>query len=169
MSDFTPGLLTPEIPVIIINVSDRRIGDTIIKQRAIYLGLSENANPNTPGVVVNTEVRMYAADATAPDGYGPELTGEGFYPRPVPLVGNNDYLIDLTTGQVLAERRRQPKNGLPPHTEAEWQAEIRTFPQPCMLQGTQFAYARTYEQFNITDLVTRHMELANMPPFNRYA
>ncbi len=100
---------------------------------------------------------MYAADG---EGYGPELVGRGFAPYKVPLEADNNCLVEVATGAVLA--RRDGAN------QADWQATIDSFPQDTMLQGDYFEYLREHVDVRIGDLIRLHITQADAAP-SRFA
>ena len=65
MDTYTP---TP----IVLPVSNRVVGDTVIKQQARFASLLHlQTDEGECSARISVRVSLYAADATTPDGYGP--------------------------------------------------------------------------------------------------
>jgi len=148
-------LITPLLPVIESPVSDRVSGDTRFRQKALFLNMFHQQLPNgIASVQVVVRVSLYAADATAPDGYGPRLTGSGLSSYESTLTADNTTLVDAATGEQLAQK---PLG----QTDVEWQAVIASFSQNTMLQGDFFLMLRESQPVQIGDMIRHHIQQAD--------
>jgi len=147
---YSPPQTTIELPV-----SDRVSGDTRFRQKALFLSLFHQQLPGGESSVrIVVRVRLYAADASAADGYGPQLTGPGLSSYEATLSADNRTLVDAADGTQLAMRQLG-------QTEAEWQALVESFPQPTMLQGDFFHALRESQPVQIGDMIRHHIQQAD--------
>lgn len=147
--------------VLEIPVSDHVNGSTVVKQKARFTKLTHVQQADgVCTVVVSTEVTMYGADPDSADGYGPALQGSGFFSYPKHLSADNNTVVDVATGAILAIRRERTAEQAA-HTDEEWAAICASYPQPVMLQGDYFEYVRQNEPIKIADLILLHMQQAD--------
>jgi hypothetical protein len=133
-------------------ISDRQQGDTLIRQRARFLALAHGQSADgTCTATISVLVSLYAADG---DGYGELLTGPGLSPYAVTLTADNQTLVAVQTGQILAIRQGEQ--------EAAWQANIEELSreQATMLQGDFFEALRA-QPINIGDMIRQHIQQAD--------
>ncbi len=134
-----------------VPVADRRIGDTLIKQKFRFTTLTHEQNlDGVCRVAINGVVTMYASEGGE---YGPALTAAGFTARPVTMAADNQTLVDAATGAILAIQQDE--------SAAEWAARINSFPQDTMLQGDFFEYLREHADVRIGDLIRQHIAQAD--------
>lgn len=145
------ALLPGNRTTIVVDVADRQLHDTRIRQRARFVELrhaqTESGECRATIIVV---VSMYAADG---EQYGPRLTGAGFSDYMVELVAANDTLVDAVTGHILAIRTSQ--------SAADWQAELDSHAQATMLQGDFFELLRENQPILIGDMIRQHIQQAD--------
>jgi len=148
-------LITPPPTQIELPVSARVSGDTRVLQKALFLSMFHQQLPNgAASVRIVVRVSLYAADATAPDGYGLPLSGAGFSAYEATLTADNSTLVDAADGTQLAQHQLG-------QTEAEWQAVVASFPQNTMLQGDFFLMLREHQPVQIGDMIRHHIEQAD--------
>ncbi|WP_226163928.1 hypothetical protein, partial [Hymenobacter terricola] len=102
---------------------------------------------------IDVEITMYAAAADG-DGYGPELTAEGFLRRQKTLVADNNTVVNPSTGEILLIRT-------PVQSTDEWLAAANAIPGPAMLQGEFFGLLRSYSPIDIEGLIVTHITQAD--------
>lgn len=140
----------PRTPII-LPVCDVKFGDTFFKQKAHFQQLTHTESPaGVCEATITVAVLRYAADGTAPDGFGdvlPDLPARTFT-----LQAKNDTLVDLATGKVLASSTEPDQN---PY---DWDAK---FTSPTMLQGDYFALLRDTQAVNIGELIRQYIRQAD--------
>lgn len=148
--DYIPELLE-------LAVSDRALADTRIKQRACFINLRHVQQPGTRlcSAQIDVLVTPYSAQG---DAFGPALSGPGIAPYMVTLTADNDTLVSVVDGAILAVRNRNL-------SEQEWQAqtaEIATAHEhDVMLQGNYFAWLRKNQPLLIDSLILHHIQAAD--------
>jgi hypothetical protein len=142
--------------LIVIPVADRCVNDTRIKQKVRFLKLMHDQAEDTGECSAQIIVRvlLYAADASAPDGYGPLLSGPGLSSYTRTLVANNDTLVDPATGSILAIRDLNA-------TQEDWENTIDSFPQTTLFQGDFFHMMRRYSPIDIEEMIIDHIRNAD--------
>jgi hypothetical protein len=133
-----------------IAVSDRIYSDTIIKQKAKFTALHHTQDENGSRVAVTVLVTMYANDNGE---YSQELTGQGFKPYYVTLIADNNCLVNVADGAILAIRSIE--------TIMEWQAVATAYEQAVMWQGDFFEMVRETQSINIGALIRQHITAAD--------
>ena len=143
-----------------IPVSDRTPG---VKQKARWLNMTPSQDPDTGEVSIKAWVLVnpYAADDTAPDGYGAPLRGNGIDPYKVVLIADNNTAVDATTGEVLFVRSTENHD--------EWQAKLQDDPRQLLLQGDFFELLIAYSPIAIGELLENFMRQADAPPFSKFS
>ncbi|WP_210522249.1 hypothetical protein, partial [Hymenobacter terricola] len=87
------ALISAPTPLIVIPVSDRAVLGTRLKQQARFIQLRHSQDEaGLCAAYIDVEITMYAAAADG-DGYGPELTAEGFLRRQKTLVADNNTVV----------------------------------------------------------------------------
>jgi len=147
-------------PLFELEVADRVIGETIVKQKFLFDRL-EHSNAARTCFIQGT-VRPFAVAAGG--GYGPALVGGPFAAYPVTLAAENNTLVDTRDGSILAVRYA-PRPGGAPGTDADWQADIARIEAdaalPAMYQGDYFCLIRDTQPLIIGDLIRQHILNAN--------
>jgi hypothetical protein len=145
--------LIPHIPTPIeVSVSDRKVNDTTIKQKAVFQRLEHRIAYNDEArVAVTVLVELYAADG---DSYGEKLVGPGFAGYTVELVADNQTIVDVTTGEILAINTGYK-------SKMAWEAEAQGYEQPVMFQGDFFELIRDNQPIVIGDLIRQHIAQAD--------
>jgi len=138
-----------------MNVSDRVVGDTIIKQKATFVSLSHNQNTSGSYASIQVLVEMYANVA---GDYGDKLSGPGIGTYYVTMNAENNTIVNAETGAILHVR-----NG---ESEAVWQALAELSPEPVMFQGDFFEMLRE-QPVKIADLIRAH--IANADALGRFS
>jgi hypothetical protein len=141
---------TPQL--IEVAVSDRKINDTTIKQKVVFQSLlHRQMSTGESRVGVTVQVNLYAADG---DGYGSQLTGNGFTPYMVELVADNQTIVDASNGAILAINTDYK-------SKADWEAAANEYEQAVMFQGDFFELLRDNTAIEIGDLIRQHIAQAD--------
>lgn len=146
------AFLTGTHLLIELPVADRQQGDTRIRQRARFVGLAHGQSADgTCTATITVLVSLYAAEG---DGYGEPLTGPGFSPYSATLAADNQTLVAVESGQILAIRQGEQ--------EAAWQAKIEELSRErdTMLQGDFFEVLRE-QTIKIGDMIRQHIQQAD--------
>jgi len=135
-----------------IDLADRVISGTILKQKATFMSLLHNQNTTTgeSSAKITVKVSLYAAAGTA---YGVRLNGNGISDYTVDLLANNNTVVDATDGTILAIRGDE--------SEDDWSALLDAYTQPVMLQGHFFEYLRENAQVQIGAMIRQHIAQAD--------
>ena len=144
---------------IVLPVSDRVVGDTVIKQKARFAGLLHlQTDEGECNARITVRVSLYAADATAPDGYGPLLDGPGLSRYTAELVADNNTLVDKRDGSILLYNGKLAIRQL--LSAQEW--EEAAAPAYAMLQGDFFELLRENGlPGTIADMIRLHIQQAD--------
>ncbi len=155
-----------------IEVSDRVYADTRFKQKAIFQSLNhyQNIDNGESSISVTVLVRCHAAIAVPapvleeglePESdyvpkyeYGEVLTNKGIPDRYVQLIANNDTVVNMLDGTIIAIRQGE--------TNEEWQTLLNSFEEQVMLQGDFFEYLRTNAPILIGQMVENHILNADL-------
>jgi hypothetical protein len=135
---------------IIIPVSDRTFNDTIIKQKAKFISLNHNQNDKESKATVTVEVYMYGNDN---GDYGSLLTGPGFQPYTYNLTADNDCIVKVADGSIVAIRTDEPSE--------IWNAKALLCEDDVMFQGDFFEMLRETQSIKIGDLIRQHITNAD--------
>lgn len=148
-------LITHTPSPIVVEVSDRKINDTVIKQKVVFQRLEHRIQTDgTSRVGVSILVELYAANGTA---YGEKLTGNGFNSYYDELVADNNTIVDVQTGDILAINviafgyKNQP----------DWIQQANDFKQDVMFQGDFFEVMRDSQPVQIGALIRHHITQAD--------
>ena len=135
-----------------VPVSDRKVNDTTIKQKAIFQRLEHRILPSGEARVgVNVLVNLYAADGEA---FGEKLTGNGFQSYMVELVADNQTIVDASSGAILAINTGYK-------SKADWEAQAQAYEQPVMFQGDFFELIRDNQSVEIGGMIRQHIAQAD--------
>lgn len=149
-----PLISHPPTPII-VEVSDRKINDTVIKQKVVFQRLEHRIQPDgTARVGVSILVELYAASGA---GYGEKLSGNGFNPYYDELVADNDTIVDAQTGDILAINI----NGFGHKSQDDWTKQANEFKQNVMFQGDFFEVLRDTQPVEIGALIRQHITQAD--------
>jgi len=141
-------------PVIELPVADRVSGDTRVRQKARFVSLFHQQLGESSDARITVRVSLYAADASAPAGYGAPLSGPGFSAYDAVLSADNRTLVDASNGAILAMQQLG-------QTAQEWEAVVAGFDQNTMLQGDFFGMLRDTQAVNIGDMIRQHIAQAD--------
>lgn len=144
-------LVTPLRQSIDLPVSDRVFHDTRVRQKACFLSLRHEQQPDGQcSAYITVVVHLYAATE---DGYGPAIDGPGFAPYSVVLVADNNTIVEASTGSILRIRAGE--------SNAEWAAAAEAYEQAVMLQGDFFELLRRYSPIDIEEMIIGHIQAAD--------
>lgn len=139
-----------------IELADRVIADTVIKQKAKFISLYHSQNETDSFATITVTVSLYSADNGV---YGAELTGAGFSSYNVVLIADNNTIVNAQTGAILLIRSYE--------SNEVWKATAEQFTENVMFQGDFFEMLRDTQSINIGDLIKQHITQANeMGKFN---
>lgn len=145
-----------------LEVADRIIGETIVKQIVRFLRLEHDDAARTATVHILVSPHAVAIGG----GYGPALTTGPFTPYYDSIVASNNRLVDTRNGAILAERKF-----LTPTADADWLAAIdrvEASQVPAMYQGDYFLYLRDNQPLIIGDVIRQYIQQADAAP-SRFA
>ena len=148
-----------------LEVADLVRDQTTVKQKARFTRLEHDDAART--CIVHILVTPYALATDG--GYGEALTRPPFAAYADTIVANNNRLVDMRDGSILAERRKKADGT--PGTDADWQQAIEDAEAsgvPAMYQGDYFCYLRDNVDLNIGSVIRRYIEQADATP-SRFA
>ncbi|RZL08365.1 MAG: hypothetical protein EOO62_15425 [Hymenobacter sp.] len=149
-----------------LEVCDLVRGQTQLKQKVRFLRLEHDDQARTATVHV-----LVLPFAVAPGGgYGEGLTTPPFLPYADTIVANNNRLVDMRSGAILAERYARNADGTPA-TDVDWQAvidRVEASEVPAMYQGDYFLYLRDNQPLIIGEVIRQYIRQADAAP-SRYA
>jgi len=143
-----------------VEVQDRVIGGTIIKQKAIFnrMDILQNQYTGAVNVTVWVRVNLFANVAGA---YGDKLDGKGLSSYDITLTADNNSAVDPTTGAIKFIRFTE--------TDEQWKTMLESKVEPLMLQGDFFEYLMNYAPVEIAPMLRNFIVQANSAPFNKFA
>lgn len=142
---------------IVVPVSDKVYDSTIIKQEAIFVRLQHNQD-HISGVSSAEIIVLLCAYSSIAGEKGMPLNSRGVPDRTVTLVANNDTLVDVATGALLAIFSNEEPTVR--------QTIIDGFPQNTMLQGDFFAWLRDNNPVRIGDMI--HANIIQADTMNKF-
>jgi hypothetical protein len=153
------ALLPYQHTVIEVDVSDRIVNNTIIKQKARWLSMlaAQDALSDLLTVQVRVRVSLYANDNGE---YGPPLTGKGLSTYDVTLIADNNTAVNPGTGEVRCIRNNE--------TDEEWLTLVASHHEVLMYQGDWFAKLLNEQAVMIAPMLRDFMLQADQAPFSKY-
>lgn len=144
-------------------VADLVRGKTHLKQKVRFLRLEHDDAQRTATIYLLVLLFALAEHG----GYGEALTTPPFASYPATITADNNRLVDMRTGSIVAER--YPLSGA--LTDAEWQtavARVQASPVPAMYQGDYFLYLRDNQPLIIGEVIRQYIQQADAAP-SRFA
>lgn len=144
-------LLSATRQLLELAICDKDFNGLLLKQKARFTSLTYSQAPTGEcSAQIMVLISLYAP---AGDDYGPQLPYAAFPPRPETLRADNQTLVEVATGRILAQR-----NGA---QEADWQATIARFEQNTMLQADYLATLAEEEPVKLNDMIRRYIQQAD--------
>ena len=156
--------------VILVDISDRVFGHTVIKQRALFKRLTHLDEPENPSFKMDITVQLYAQQV---DGsYGERLQGNGFRDYERQLSADNDSAVDPNTGKILLMRSHTSTQDeadtitfsqqWPAESQADFLARCEADERTLTLQGLFFLMLRAYSPIDMEELIRTHIAQADV-------
>jgi hypothetical protein len=139
---------------IIVRVADIEQGDTRYCQLARFTTLAHSQAASAEAAVVIT-VTVALHEMLADGTPGEPLNRRGITTYDVALQTDNDTLVDMATGGIIAARQ-------PGETSDAWRARADSYEQDVMFQTTYFCFLRDNFPIQIGEMVRQHIRAANL-------
>ena len=154
-----------ELPIS-VDVSNRVIQDTLIKQRATFTGItiSPGLDNNETRVTLTTRVDLFANNAGK---YGDILSGFGVSSYEVPLYADNSCAVYFNTADPADPRNGEILENRGFKDRLTWEEELALRPEPVMLQGSFFRMLMGTAQV-IESLIMAEILRADSPEHNKF-
>jgi len=149
--------------LIMVDLRPRTFGTTIIQQRAQFLDLRIQHNRYTKQVSAILNVLVLSYSTTAEGGYGELLPAEYQRAEPVPLVADNNCVVDLATGKPYSVR-----TGWPNAEGMTWEEQMEASSKSLMFQGKYFKMIMKTQQVPIEPMIIGFILDADDPAVNKF-
>ncbi|MDF7813597.1 hypothetical protein [Hymenobacter sp. YC55] len=154
---------------IVLPVSDRVAGSTIVKQKAHSPRLSVDEQSRAVHLLLT--VSLFAA--TEQGNYGPALSGPGFSDYQVTLVADNNTAVNPQKEGAICYIRISPELALNFLTKEpvpmpvvengdSWRSFLDSLPEPLALQGDFFCFLRDTQPVLMRKLIEDHIQQADL-------
>lgn len=142
------------------DVSDRKFGDTIVKQRARFkkMLIEQDLVTGRLSITITVITDQYGNEA---GNYGILINGNGLSHYEIELHANNDSAVDPNTGQVLFNRNEG-------ELYDAWIERLGTTPTTVMLQGDFYESIMKHLPVNISDDILGNIVSANSAAYNKF-
>lgn len=134
---------------IAVNISDKVLGDTIIKQTATFVSLRYSQDERESMAEITVLVKPFASNKGA---YGDSLISRGINSYYVTLTAKNDTLVEFPSGEIIAVRSNE--------NDQQWAALAALHPTDCCLQGDLMEILRE-QPTKIGDIIRHHIAEAD--------
>ena len=149
--------------LIIVDLRPRTFGGTVIQQRGQFLDLTirQNQYSREVSAILNVLVLSYATSTEG--GYGELLPAEYQRSQPVPLVADNNCVIDLATGKPYS----MLSYGVNEEGQT-WLEQMEASGKQLMYQGRYFKELMDTKQVPITPMIIGFITDADDPAVNKF-